>query len=274
MADIVLGAGNVQADGQAGGGTSSDGVGTDGAGGGGGGGGVVIRARSLSGISAQARGGNGGNTPTSGPVTTNDFEGGGGGGGGGYIATSGGRHHQGRERGRRGVSFNPKINLFPTNGGTKGAAGKSSDTAANLPLCEPAALAACGNRLVMVTNDGAFGTGFDAAKKTLFESMGYTVTALLYSAAQAAYDTAAAANEVMFLSNSIGAANQAAVAGKARTEGLGVVSEDQNAWQNLMYLGSGGQGATAGTAIDVLSNTHPITQPFATGALTVYWRWI
>ena len=60
------------------------------------------------------------------------------------------------------------------------------------------------------------------------------------------------------------------MAGKARTEGLGVVSEDQNAWQNLMYLGSGGQGATAGTAIDVLSNTHPITQPFATGALTVY----
>ena len=208
VADIVLGAGNVQADGQAGGGTSSDGVGTDGAGGGGGGGGVVIRARSLSGISAQARGGNGGNTPTSGPVTTNDFEGGGGGGGGGYIATSGGAITRDVSGGAAGVSFNPKINLFPTNGGTKGAAGKSSDTAANLPLCEPAALAALpGNRLVMVTNDGAFGTGFDAAKKTLFESMGYTVTALLYSAAQAAYDTAAAANEVMFLSNSIGAAN-------------------------------------------------------------------
>ena len=118
--------------------------------------------------------------------------------------------------------------------------------------------------LVMVTNNGNFVSGNDSAKKTLFESWGWTVTAV-DGTNTSALTTAAAANDVLFLSDTAGG-------GSATVRGLdiGVVNETFTAWPTLLYSGSSNEDWASDTTIDIVDNTHYITSPFSTGSLTVH----
>ena len=83
------------------------------------------------------------------------------------------------------------------------------------------ASAFCGSgNLVMVTADGTYSYGYDSQKRTLFESWGFTVTAMADNAVQADFNNAAAANDVMFISESIDASTMGI---KARDLDIGIV---------------------------------------------------
>ncbi|MEM7271833.1 MAG: hypothetical protein AAF547_02030, partial [Actinomycetota bacterium] len=118
--------------------------------------------------------------------------------------------------------------------------------------------------LVMVTNGGNFSSGNDSAKQALFQSWGWTVTAVNGSSSSA-LTSAAASNDVMFLSDT-------ASGGSSTIRGLdiGVVSEAFSGWNTLLYSGSGDQDWNNDTTIDIVDNTHYITSPFSTGSLTVH----
>ncbi|MGD0711169.1 MAG: hypothetical protein ABR968_08285, partial [Bacteroidales bacterium] len=113
--------------------TSGNGITTynaDGAGGGGGGGTIILKSVGLvSGISASANGGNGGNQVknTAYNLTNHETEGPGGGGGGGYIAVSSGTITATVNGGVNGTTNSSGMTQtgksFPPNGATKGGAG-------------------------------------------------------------------------------------------------------------------------------------------------------
>jgi len=121
--------------------------------------------------------------------------------------------------------------------------------------------------LVMVTGDGAYSSGVDdATKKTLFESWGWTVTAIDDSIAD--YSTAAANNDVMYISES---ANSGTVGTKARDLDIGVVLEENLLDDDMEFSSSPVDRAdVGGTQIDIVDNSHYITSPFSTGVLTIY----
>ncbi|MGD9035721.1 MAG: type II secretion system protein [Syntrophobacterales bacterium] len=122
-----------------------------------------------------------------------------------------------------------------------------------------------GTNLVMVTGDGAYSSGVDdSAKKTLFESWGWTVTAIDDGTAD--YSTAAANNDVMFISES---SSSGTVGSKARDLDIGVVMEEDYCWDEMEF-GAVGDGGEWGDSITITNNSHYITSPFSTGSLTIY----
>ncbi len=133
IADSVSGTGVLRANGANGGNTRNES--RDAAGGGGAGGTIVISAKTLSGISAQANGGAGGIQI---PVASSfpfESEGPGGGGGGGFIAYSGGSISAQVNPGANGVSQAVGITEFPANGATRGATGLINTTVPSIPFC-------------------------------------------------------------------------------------------------------------------------------------------
>ncbi len=135
IANNVNGSGVLRANGTHGGDTRNEH--RDGAGGGGAGGTIVVSARTLSGISAVADGGKGGNQSIP-PI--NDFPnhslGPGGGGGGGYIAYATGNIFTSVKGGPNGRTQVAALSEFPNNGATSGATGATIDVVANIPFCQ------------------------------------------------------------------------------------------------------------------------------------------
>ena len=113
-------------------------AGNDGAGGGGSGGTVIINSNStISGISINVDGGNGGNQIIIfGPfASTYEAEGPGGGGGGGYIAISNGVISTTANGGANGVTNSETFDTeFPSNGATGGGVGLPNETISNFFL--------------------------------------------------------------------------------------------------------------------------------------------
>jgi uncharacterized repeat protein (TIGR01451 family) len=124
----------------------------------------------------------------------------------------------------------------------------------------------CGPNLVMVTRDGTFVNNFDTPKRTLFESWGYTVTAIDDDDPQATFD-AAASNDVMFISESVQSPN---INTKARDLNIGIVVEERAIEDDMEFADIHTPTNIGGTQINVSDNTHYITTSFATGNLTVY----
>ncbi|MEO0853686.1 MAG: GEVED domain-containing protein, partial [Cyanobacteria bacterium J06648_11] len=133
LANTISGSGSIEANGEDGFSTPANG--NDAPGGAGGGGTVVITANSLSGISVNADGGEGGNQN----ISNREAEGPGGGGGGGYIAIAGGSIATSAQGGANGTTNSPALTEFPANGATAGANGVSNAAApldgVNLPSC-------------------------------------------------------------------------------------------------------------------------------------------
>lgn len=112
-------------------------AGNDGAGGGGAGGTVIVNSNgSVSGISINANGGNGGNQIIlfGTFASSNEAEGPGGGGGGGYISISNGTIPRTANGGVNGVTNSDGLTEFPANGATSGGIGLPNQTISNFFL--------------------------------------------------------------------------------------------------------------------------------------------
>ena len=124
----VRGNGIIVSDGEKGGDTSPTGQLNDGGGGGGAGGSVVIVSLgTISGLTVQANGGNGGSQYIGDLLTKKKYEaeGLGGGGGGGYVATSNSLPSVSVKGGNNGTTTSKSMLNFIHNGATDGGAGSS-----------------------------------------------------------------------------------------------------------------------------------------------------
>ncbi|MGD9166070.1 MAG: DUF2341 domain-containing protein, partial [Syntrophobacterales bacterium] len=121
--------------------------------------------------------------------------------------------------------------------------------------------------LVMVTTDGTTTTDADDnGKRALFESWGWTVTAIADDAAQGTYDTAAANNDVMYISESCASS---AVGTKAALLDIGIVNEENYTWDQMRFTATADQDLNH-TTILISDNSHYITSPFSTGNMMIY----
>ncbi|MCC6690858.1 MAG: SprB repeat-containing protein, partial [Bacteroidia bacterium] len=193
----VSGAGQIVANGANGGaaqGTPSVSVltGKDGAGGGGGGGAIIINS-SVSGISAIANGGKGGDQIMVHGAFSGQYEaqGPGGGGGGGYIAVQSGAITQQVNGGANGTTNSPMVNsiagsVFPPNGATAGGTGTMNQIITNYYI-SVRDTTLCGNASVKLTAaltgtspGGSVLTWYDASTggNTLTTGTSYTTPVL------------------------------------------------------------------------------------------------
>jgi len=117
--------------------------------------------------------------------------------------------------------------------------------------------------LFVVVSAGSLNTQ-DLAKRALFESWGYVVHFISAAENQAAFDTAVANNDVVYITEDVfsGDLNTKLVAAP-----IGVVCEEMNLSDEF------GMAATivwqSGTALTIQDNTHFITSPYGLGPLTV-----
>ena len=121
-----------------------------------------------------------------------------------------------------------------------------------------------GNILMVVVNPTTL-VAEDQQAKDLFESWGYTVDVISESANQATFDAGFAANDVVFISETV---NSNTLGAKLGNSPIGVVSQDGDYNPDLGL--ASGSAHPVGTAINVTDNSHYITQPFAGGALDIY----
>ncbi len=105
----------------------------------------------------------------------------------------------------------------------------------------------------------------DQQAKDLFESWGYTVNVISESANQSTYDAGVAANDVVFISETV---NSNSVGTKLQGASIGVVSQDGDYNADLGL--ASGSGYAVDTAIEITDNSHYIARPFAMGPLAVY----
>ncbi|MDX1697877.1 MAG: LamG domain-containing protein, partial [Thiohalobacterales bacterium] len=120
--------------------------------------------------------------------------------------------------------------------------------------------------LLLVVVDPASLTAEEAAKKALIESWGYAVNLIDDSDSQANFDAAIAANDVAYVSSTV---SSITLGTKLVSAPIGVVNE------LVTLVGEFGIGQEAYNyksriEINVLDNSHYITQPFATGLLTIF----
>ena len=120
-----------------------------------------------------------------------------------------------------------------------------------------------GTNLVMVVGNTTLPVD-DQTKKTLFESWGWTVSLLDDDTAD--YSSAAASNDVMFISES---ASGSTTNTKARDLNIGIVVEEDRVWDEMGF-GTPGDGGVSHDTINITDDDHYITSPLSTGNLTVY----
>lgn len=121
-----------------------------------------------------------------------------------------------------------------------------------------------GDLLMVVVNPTTL-VPTDAYKKQLFESWGYTVSALSETANQTTYDSAVASSDVVFISET---ANAMQVGSKLAGASIGVVSQDGDYNADLGF--ASGSAWLVGSAINITDTSHYITSPFTTGPVDIY----
>ena len=121
-----------------------------------------------------------------------------------------------------------------------------------------------GNILMVVVSPTVL-VAEDQKAKDLFESWGYTVNVISESANQADYDAGFAANDVVFISETV---NSNQVGAKTASAPIGVVSQDGDYNPDLGL--ASGSAHPVGDSINITDNSHYITQPFASGSLEIY----
>ncbi len=115
---------------------------------------------------------------------------------------------------------------------------------------------------VLLIIDGSTLTSEESARKTQFETWGFTVSTLEDSSAQASYDAAFALNDVVYITEEVAASS---VTTKARLTTLGVVNEEIQLNDDLGIATVGGS-ESSNANINVTNNSHSITSGFSTGA--------
>jgi len=121
-----------------------------------------------------------------------------------------------------------------------------------------------GNRLLYIAGDS---TPNDRDQRTidLIESWGYTVTVIDDSDTQSTYDTAVASADVIYISEEC---SSGAVAGKIDDVSLGVVVEETYLHDSFGFT-SGNSNKSTDTQLDIVDDSHPITDGLSLGVLTV-----
>ena len=121
-----------------------------------------------------------------------------------------------------------------------------------------------GFAVLLVVVDKTTPVAQDAAKKTLIESWGYTVTMIEDTESQGAFDTAVATSDVAYISEEI---TSTTLDTKLTNVCIGVVN-DEEATADELGIASGNANYTTST-IDITNSSHYITSPFSSGALTI-----
>jgi hypothetical protein len=123
-----------------------------------------------------------------------------------------------------------------------------------------------GNVLLIVSNSSSPDAS-DQALKTYLESNGLTV--FYADDDDADYNPAITANNinVVYVSTSAGSS---AVGDKTRDLTVGVVQANGGNWDNQLLHCSGSSTQTDGTDLNLVDNSHYITQPFGTGVFAAY----
>ena len=120
--------------------------------------------------------------------------------------------------------------------------------------------------LVMVTGDGAWGNALDAAYRSFFVGLGWSVTAIDDDAVQGIFDAAAAANDAMLVMRS----TSPSIATKLQALAIGIVNAREFHWQELQYNSGLAISSAPGTQLQVVDTSHPITAGLTLGPLTVH----
>ncbi|MEM7322367.1 MAG: right-handed parallel beta-helix repeat-containing protein, partial [Actinomycetota bacterium] len=119
--------------------------------------------------------------------------------------------------------------------------------------------------LVMVTGNGGYNLNSDSEKRTLFEAFGWTVTAIDDNSSAGAFAAAAAANDVMYLSDSTSNAGD-----DVRDLDIGLLVEDHNSFNEVLYSSSSSIPWSVDVAMDIVDTGHYITSGLSLGNLTIY----
>jgi hypothetical protein len=118
--------------------------------------------------------------------------------------------------------------------------------------------------LFVVDDDGAL-MSQEQARKTLFESMGYTVTVIRADRSQSTYDAALSSADVVYVSSKVYSSD---VDDKLRHTSVGVLNEESQLTDELGICSDGGNRDMQSTVI--VDATHMITEPFGTGPVTLF----
>ncbi|MEM6552780.1 MAG: LamG domain-containing protein [Planctomycetota bacterium] len=127
------------------------------------------------------------------------------------------------------------------------------------------ATAAVNNTLLLVVNSTTSYDTYDQKKIDLFEGWGYTVTLAAHNDSQADLTAAAEAAAVVFISESV---SSGTVNTKLRDVTVGVVC-DEAYLVDEFRLATSGTASDSGTQLNILNNTHPVTDGLSTGSITV-----
>ena len=120
-----------------------------------------------------------------------------------------------------------------------------------------------GGKLLLVVADPANPNAQEVARQSLIESWGYTVTLIDDGDSEANFDAAVAENDVAYVSTT---ANSGSIGLKLTDVTIGVVNEEGELVDELGF--SDDKLFKSNHEIDVLDNSHYITETFATGMLT------
>jgi hypothetical protein len=124
--------------------------------------------------------------------------------------------------------------------------------------------------IVYVAKDAALLSAQDIKKRDLFYSWGYCVNFLTQSSDQATYNSAVAAagpSAVVFVSEEIVTANVIMTLSETK---IGVVTEEWGILDGLYMIGTQGGAWTSTQKINIVNNTHYITQGLTLGQRDLY----
>jgi hypothetical protein len=129
---------------------------------------------------------------------------------------------------------------------------------------EGAGAGAAPQKLLLVAGNAGSLTTEELAHKSLVDSWGYMVEVIDESDDQATFDAAVAGNDVVLITNDVTAST---VGTKLVNATIGVVTSEVNLSDEFGISAS--VGWNSGTQIEINDNSHYITQPFATGLMTI-----
>lgn len=121
------------------------------------------------------------------------------------------------------------------------------------------------NRTLLLVIAGSSPTSDESLRKTQFEGWGYAVNTIEDSSTQATYDTAVALADVVYIPNTV---SESDVSTKLRLAAGGIVSELE-LLDDEMGFGTSNGGWSNGSTIEVFNNSHPVTQGFSTGTVSI-----
>ncbi|MCZ6652239.1 MAG: hypothetical protein O7D91_04350 [Planctomycetota bacterium] len=124
------------------------------------------------------------------------------------------------------------------------------------------------NRVLMVVPDAASLTAQQDARHILLESWRFTVSLISHTASQADFDTALASTDAVYVVNDV---THTALGTKLTSATVGLVTEMNNVDETTDELGLANLPVSlfTNTAVEIMEDTHYITDPYPLGVLAI-----